>query len=111
MATIEKDFDQLALLDDDGWTHNKHHQKFLLRHVPLPCSRALEIGCGTGAFSRRLAENSEHVLAIDLSAETIGVARSRSDHVPNLEYLCADVMSCDWSGKSFDCIATIATLH
>jgi len=111
MAAIEKDFDQLALLDDGGWTHNNHYHKFLLRQVPRPCLSALEIGCGTGAFSRRLAKKAQHTLAIDLSAEMIRVARSRTKHVRNLEYLCADVMSCDLSGKSFDCIATIATLH
>lgn len=111
MSAIEKDFDRLALLDDNGWTHNNHYHGFLLRHVPANCSSALEVGCGTGAFSRRLTECAQHVVALDLSAEMIRVARARSEHFQNLEYRCTDVMTGDLPNESFDCIATIATLH
>lgn len=108
---VAKDFDRLALLDSDGWTHNNHYHNFLLRSVPEKCGSTLEIGCGTGAFSRRLAERVEHVLALDLSPEMIRVARSRSAQFPNLEFQVADVMTEDFPPEYFDCIATIATLH
>lgn len=111
MSAIEKDFDRLALLDDNGWTHNNHYHGFLLRHVPANCAQALEVGCGTGAFSRRLAERAQHVVALDLSTEMIRVARARSQHFQNLEYRCADVMAGDLPREAFDCVATIATLH
>ncbi len=111
MSAIEKDFDRLALLDDNGWTHNNHYHGFLLRHVPANCSNALEIGCGTGTFSRRLAERAQHVVALDLSTEMIRVARARSENLQNIEYRCADVMACDLPSEGFDCITTIATLH
>ena len=108
---IAKDFDRLALLDSDGWTHNNHYHNFLLQSVPEKCERVLEIGCGTGAFSRRLAERAEHVLALDLSPEMIRVAGSRSAQFPNLEFQVADVMTQDFTPEHFDCIATLATLH
>jgi ubiquinone/menaquinone biosynthesis C-methylase UbiE len=111
MSAIEKDFDRLALLDSKGWTHNNHYHNFLLKSVPRPCARALEIGCGTGAFSRRLAEHAGQVLSLDLSPEMIRVARSRSAPLSNLEFEVADVMAWDCSPESFDCIVTIATLH
>lgn len=111
MSAIEKDFDRLALLDDNGWTQNNHYHEFLLPYVPADCSNALEIGCGAGTFSRRLAERSQHVMALDLSAEMIRVARSRSAHLQNLEYRRAEVMACDLPSEGFDCVATIATLH
>ena len=111
MSTIEKDFDRLALLDDHGWTHNNHYHGFLLRHVPATCSSALEVGCGTGAFSRCLAQCAQQVIALDLSVEMIRVARARSAQFKNLEYCCADVMATDLPHASFDCIASIATLH
>jgi ubiquinone/menaquinone biosynthesis C-methylase UbiE len=111
MSTIEKDFDRLALLDSDGWTHNNHYHNFLLRHVPENCVQALEIGCGTGAFSRRLAEQVPHVHAIDLSPEMIRVAKSRSEQFPNLEFQVGDAVSWDFPSAHFDCIATLATLH
>ena len=111
MSAIGKDFDRLALLDDDGWTQNNHYHEFLLRHVPSNCSQALEVGCGTGAFSRQLAERAQQVIALDLSAEMIRVARARSAHLQNIEYRCADVMAGELPSESFDCVATIATLH
>lgn len=62
---IRNDFDWLALLDDDGWNHNNHYHPFLLSHLPSHCENALEIGCGTGSFSRLLAERSQYVLELD----------------------------------------------
>ena len=111
MSTIQADFDRLALLDAEGWTQNNHHHKFLLRHVRHDCQNALEVGCGTGAFARRLAERARHVVALDLSPEMIRVARSRSADFSNLEFQVADAMLWNVSPAHFDCIATIATLH
>src|SRR5947207_2214849 len=111
MSSVEKDFDRLALLDSGGWTQNNHYHDFLLRQVPQDCNHALEIGCGTGAFSRRLAQRAQRVTAIDLSSEMIRVARSRSSQLSNLNFEVADLMSRDFPAEHFDCIATIATLH
>jgi len=111
MSTIEKDFDRLALLDSDGWTQNNHYHNYLLSQVPSHCAQALEIGCGTGAFSRRLAEKAGQVIALDLSSEMIRVARASSEHISNIDYRRADVMAHDLPSGSFDCISTIATLH
>jgi len=111
MSTIKKDFDRLARLDDGGWTPNNHYHSLLLRSVPANCLRALEVGCGTGAFSRRLAERAQQVVAIDLSPEMIRVASSRSTHIRNVDYRCADVMSGEMAAAEFDCIISIATLH
>jgi len=111
MSAIQADFDSLALLDSEGWTQNNHHHKFLLRHVPSGCQNALEVGCGTGAFARHLAERARHVVALDLSPEMIRVARSRSKELPNIEFHVADATSWDFPAAHFHCVATIATLH
>ena len=111
MSAIQTDFDRLAALDSEGWTHNNHYHHFLLRHVGNGCQNALEIGCGTGAFARLLAERSQHVLALDLSPEMIRVARARSAQFPNIEFQVADAMSRNFPAAHFDCIAAIATLH
>lgn len=111
MSAIARDFDRLALLDEGAWDHNIHYHEFLLRSVSTSCRHALEIGCGTGAFSIRLARKSKHVVALDLSSEMIRIARTRSAEAPNVEYQCADLMKCEWPRDSFDCIVTIATLH
>ena len=111
MSAIQQDFDRLALLDSEGWTHNNHYHGFLLSQVPDNCERALEIGCGTGAFARLLAARAEQVIALDLSPEMIRVARSRSQQIPNIEFHLADAMLWEFPDRYFDCITTIATLH
>lgn len=114
MSTIQKDFDRIALASNvspDGAAHNDHYHDFLLRHLHSNCHDVLEIGCGTGGFARRLAERSQHVLALDLSPEMIRIAREQSAQFPNIEYQLADVRDWPLADESFDCIATIATLH
>jgi len=111
MSTIQKDFDRIALVSPDGAAHNDHYHNFLLRHLPSNCHDVLEIGCGTGAFARHLAGRSQHVLALDLSPEMIRIARESSEQFPNIEFQLADVRDQPLPVESFDCIASIATLH
>jgi ubiquinone/menaquinone biosynthesis C-methylase UbiE len=111
MSSIQEEFDRIALVSPEGSTQNSHYHNFLLRHLGPGCQAALEIGCGKGEFSRRLAEKSERVLALDLSPEMIRIAREHSPRVSNIEFQIADVMKYDLPPEAFDCIATIATLH
>ena len=111
MSSVEADFDRLALLDDEGWTTNNHYHDFLLRQVPANCENALEIGCGTGAFARRLAERCGRVIALDLSPEMIRVARERSRQFENLQFELADAVTWDFPKSRFDFVCSIATLH
>ena len=111
MSSVKADFDRLARLDDEGWTTNNHYHDFLLEHVPQNCGNALEIGCGTGAFARLLAERCKRVIALDLSPEMIRVARSRSSQFANLEFQLADAMTWEFPESQFDFICSIATLH
>jgi len=111
MSTIQEDFDRIALVSEEGGIQNDHYHNFLLRQVPSNCQNILEIGCGTGEFARGLAERSNHVLALDLSGEMIRIARERSVQFPNIDFELADVLERPLPADSFDCIATIATLH
>jgi SAM-dependent methyltransferase len=111
MSTLQSDFDRIASVSPDGSLHNDHYHNFLLRRLPPRCHSALEIGCGKGEFSRRLAERSDRVLALDLSPEMIRIARECSAHLPNIEFQLADVMQFDLPAEGLDCLASIATLH
>jgi len=111
MSSVEADFDRLALLDDEGWTANNHYHGSLLKYVPENCGLALEVGCGTGAFARELGRRCRRVVALDLSAEMIRVARSRSARFDNVEFQLADAMTWSFSQSHFDFICSIATLH
>ena len=109
---VREDFDRLAdLSGEDGWNHNAHYHAFLLRQLPPRLHEALEVGCGTGAFARSLAERSERVLAVDLSPRMVEVAGSRSGEYRNIEYAVADANSWEFPEGRFDCVASITTLH
>ena len=32
------------------WDHNAYYHGLLLRHLPRPCGRVLDVGCGAGSF-------------------------------------------------------------
>lgn len=110
MSTIQTDFDRIALLEND-WNHNDHYHDFLLRHVPGHCQTALDIGRGTGAFSRLLADRSDQVVALDLSPQMVRIARERSKDYSNIEFQVADATTWEFPLEQFDCVASIATLH
>jgi SAM-dependent methyltransferase len=108
---IRADFDRLALLDEEQRSHNSHYHAFLLRYIPPRCGQTLEIGCGTGAFARLLAQRSQQVLALDLSPQMIETAQERSQGYSNITFEVADVLAWKFPRERFDCIASIATLH
>jgi ubiquinone/menaquinone biosynthesis C-methylase UbiE len=111
MSNVRADFDRIAAVSGEEWGHNDYYHGFLARHVPEPCREALDLGCGTGAFSRLLAKKSGRVLAIDLSPEMIRLAGERSARFPNIEFEVADVLTRELPEERFDCVAAIATLH
>lgn len=50
-----------------------------------PLSRALEVGCSIGVFSRLLAARCEQLVAIDFSTRALALARVELAGVPNVE--------------------------
>jgi SAM-dependent methyltransferase len=69
---------QLALLDADRGPDRRY-------------GPALEIGCGAGAFTRRLASRCESVVGLDVAEPAIALAKVRTSS-PNVEYLRENVM-------------------
>jgi SAM-dependent methyltransferase len=109
--TVQTDFDRIALLPETGWDHNSHYHPFLLKHIPAHWAYTLEIGCGTGAFSRLLATQSDQVLALDLSPNMIRIAQERSKNYANITYQVVDALMWEFPVNQFDCIVSIATMH
>ena len=108
---IQNDFDCIALNEQQGWNHNSHYHRFLLKQLPLKCKTILDIGCGTGEFSRLLAKRADRVVAIDLSPNMIEVAKRKSQQYPNIDFQVADVLQWDFPSHEFDAIVSIATVH
>ncbi|TMB99625.1 MAG: class I SAM-dependent methyltransferase [Chloroflexi bacterium] len=64
------------------WTRGLERRLALVRrYVDLDDKRILDVGCGVGAFVRRLREFSPHVYGFDIDAERVTVG---GKEVPNL---------------------------
>lgn len=107
---LQAEFDRIARLSGAHAEGNRY-EDLLLRHVPRPCARALDLGCGAGTLTHALAGLADRVLGIDLSPEMVRLARKRCADRPNAELLVGDFLSMDLAPASFDCIAAVAVLH
>jgi 2-polyprenyl-3-methyl-5-hydroxy-6-metoxy-1,4-benzoquinol methylase len=83
----------------------------LVATVPLR-SRVLEVGCGTGGLARELAaRRGARVTAIDVSANTINIARLRTSQTLGIEYCVADICELAPEPECFDVVICADTLH
>jgi ubiquinone/menaquinone biosynthesis C-methylase UbiE len=77
-------------------------------------SRVLELGCSWGHMTFLLADRFREVVAVDISAESIELARRRADRygVRNVEFAQADVESLGhWGDGGFDGAFMFSTLR
>ncbi|MFF2509605.1 class I SAM-dependent methyltransferase [Streptomyces sp. NPDC058086] len=88
--------------------HNDHYHRLLLRKLPKHGRTALDVGCGTGGFARRLATRGYEVDAVDPSAEVIAAAR-RIGGGPRFRR--TDVVSAGLPKGHYDVITCLASLH
>ncbi|GHE60188.1 class I SAM-dependent methyltransferase [Streptomyces capitiformicae] len=94
--------------------HNDHYHRLLLRQVPRNCGAALEVGCGTGRFARRLAGMGIEVDAVDPSEEVIAEARALSESAGgtrNPRFRQADVTDVELPKEHYDFISCLASIH
>jgi demethylmenaquinone methyltransferase/2-methoxy-6-polyprenyl-1,4-benzoquinol methylase len=69
----------------------------------LPSGEILELACGTGLWTRHLAEHHSHVLAVDASPEAIAINRQRVDS-ERVEYAVADLFTWTPPAARFDAV-------
>jgi len=73
-----------------------------------PGASVLDVGCGSGYFTRRLASDGLNVTGIDSSLETIRYARSRC--VAGEQYLVGDARRLPLPDRHFDSCVAITSL-
>jgi SAM-dependent methyltransferase len=91
------------------WDHNAYYHRLLLRHLPRPCNRVLDVGCGAGAFAVELAKRAERVDVLDRSPAMIEEARRVVP--PNVTCILADLLQEPLPDTRYDAIVSISALH
>jgi 2-polyprenyl-3-methyl-5-hydroxy-6-metoxy-1,4-benzoquinol methylase len=107
---VIKQFDKIAFLPDK-WDHNQQYQHYLLKYIPQNCNAILDVGCGTGELTKKLASYSKEIIGIDVSENMIREAEKRNNE-ENITYLKISVERYfEETDKTFDIIISIAALH
>jgi ubiquinone/menaquinone biosynthesis C-methylase UbiE len=83
--------------------------KMLSSHLK-PGMRVLEVGCGTGYFTRELAHLGADVIAIDVSSELLEIAKADCS-APNVRYEIQDASALSYSSAMFDSVVGSSVLH
>lgn len=108
-AEVIGQFDRLAELPD-AWDPNRQYQEELLKLAGRR-RKALDLGCGTGELTRRLALRSSRVVGVDASAGMLREARRRNWGL-NIDYVEADAEAyLRGRENEFDFIASVAAFH
>jgi len=91
-------------MDGDAWSFetSEYEQRRYDAHLAMLDGRryraTLEIGCGSGGLTRRLATVSDRVVAIDISSHAIERARKNVASIPHrhtIDLHAGDIMSFD----------------
>jgi trans-aconitate 2-methyltransferase len=105
-ATQEKTWDA-SLYDDKHSFVWKYGEEVIELLAPQPGERILDLGCGTGHLTNKIAASGATVVGIDISSDMIGQART---HYPDLRFEMADAVSFHFD-EPFDAVFSNAALH
>lgn len=107
MVTSRDDL-RAALRSSEHWNHNTHYHRLLAGVATPPWRHVLDVGCGEGLLTRRLAPFAGRVTGIDTDAEMVG--RARGTAPANATYVRGDVLTADLPGP-YDLVTCFAVLH
>ena len=83
--------------------------KMLSKHL-APRMSVLELGCGTGYFTRELARSGAKIVALDVSPELLEIARANCS-APNVRYEIQNAYDLSYPDAIFDSVVGSSVLH
>jgi 2-polyprenyl-3-methyl-5-hydroxy-6-metoxy-1,4-benzoquinol methylase len=83
--------------------------KMLSSHLK-PGMAVLELGCGTGSFTRELARSGAEIVAIDVSPELLEIANANPS-APNVQYQIQNAYALRYPEGMFDSVVGSSVLH
>jgi SAM-dependent methyltransferase len=78
---------------------------------PQPHETCVDLGCGTGAFTRRLQVFDLDLLGIDISSRSVEAARAHAHGKARQQYLVGDIRHLDIPAQSADIVVFSGVLH
>jgi 2-polyprenyl-3-methyl-5-hydroxy-6-metoxy-1,4-benzoquinol methylase len=98
-------------LETSNWEHERYARLVAMLDKPR-YGRVLEIGCGTGTFTRRLAGRAGKVLALDVSSEAIARANLAQSDLTHVEFRAENIMDYNFrEGEPWDLIVISETIY
>ena len=83
--------------------------KMLSRHL-RPGMSVLELGCGTGYFTRELACSGANIVAVDVSPDLLEIAKANYS-APNVRYEIQNAYELSYPDAVFDSVVGSSVLH
>src|SRR4029450_6290501 len=83
--------------------------KMLSKHLG-PGVTVLELGCGSGYFTRALARSGADIVAIDVSPELLEIAKANCS-APNVRYEIQNAYTLSYPDAVFDSVVGSSVLH
>ncbi|MBM7554698.1 class I SAM-dependent DNA methyltransferase [Thalassobacillus pellis] len=78
---------------------------FTEKHLTKKNADILELGCGTGEITLRLAEKGHRVTGVDVSGDMLTVANEKAAEALNIKWLRQDIRSLEGL-ENFDCVVS-----
>jgi SAM-dependent methyltransferase len=83
---------------------------WILSHTNKEKLSILDLGCGPGLYSEKLAEKGHEVTGVDFSANSIAYAKEQADNKQlNIRYLVQDYTQLDLPSNEFDLVLLVFT--
>jgi len=98
-------------LETSNWEHERYTRLVAMLDKPR-YGRVLEIGCGAGTFTRRLAGLADKVLALDVSSEAIARAKLAQSDLNQVEFRVGNIMDYNFrEDEPWDLIVLSETIY
>lgn len=93
-----------------SWIGQEEYRLLASLLAPNPGETLLDVGCGTGYFTRQFATDTaeRNVVGADIDLDMLRFANGHSEH--SIGFVAADARQLPFRDKSFDLVASVAAL-